>query len=89
MEHGALAVFYARGMRTTRSRVRLREVVPEVLRVIDVPATSTLAELHALLQTGVGWTDSHLHQFVAGDARYGVPHEDSWDEARSTRPAPA
>lgn len=63
--------------------VRLREVVPEVVRVIDVPAASTLAELHELLQAGVGWTDSHLHQFVAGHARYGVPHED-----RATCPSP-
>lgn len=68
-------------MRTTRLLVRLREVVPEVVRVIDVPAASTLPELHELLQAGVGWTDSHLHQFVAEDVRFGVPHEDSWDEA--------
>jgi len=68
-------------VRTTRLRVRLCDVVPEVVRVIDVPAASTLAELHELLQAGVGWTDSHLHQFVAGDVRYGVPHEDSWDES--------
>ena len=62
-------------------QVRLCDVVPEVVRVVDVPAGSTLPELHELLQAGVGWTDSHLHQFVAGDVRYGVPHEDSWDEA--------
>jgi hypothetical protein len=62
-------------------RVRLCDVVPKVVRVIDVPAASTLSELHELLQAGIGWTDSHLHQFVAGDVRYGVPHEDSWDEA--------
>lgn len=68
-------------VRTTRLQVRLRDVAPEVVRVIDVPAASTLAELHELLQAGIGWTDSHLHQFVAGDVRYGVPVEDSWDEA--------
>jgi hypothetical protein len=66
-------------MRTVRLRVTLREVVPRVLRVIDVPDTSTLPELHNLMQAAVGWTDSHLHQFDAGDIRYGVPHEE-WDD---------
>lgn len=47
--------------------------------MIDVPASCTLPELHDLLQAAVGWTDSHLHQFVAGEAKYGVPHEDNWD----------
>lgn len=60
-------------MRTLRLRVTLREVVPRVLRVIDVPAASTVPELHDLLQVAIGWTDSHLHQFDTGDARYGVP----------------
>ncbi len=67
-------------LKTVRLRVQLREVVPTVVRVIDVPAVVTLPELHDLLQAGIGWTDSHLHQFVAGEQRYGVPMEDSWDE---------
>ena len=67
-------------MKTTRLRVTLGDVEPPVVRVIDVPATSTLGELHDLLQVAIGWTDSHLHQFVAGDLRYGVPSEDSWDD---------
>jgi hypothetical protein len=67
-------------MRTTRLRVTLREVESPVVRVIDVPATSTLAELHDLMQVAIGWTNSHLHQFVAGEIRYGVPSEDSWDD---------
>jgi hypothetical protein len=54
-------------MRTTRLRVTLREVEPVVTRVIDVPQDSTLPELHDLLQVAIGWTDSHLHQFVASD----------------------
>ncbi len=49
-------------------------------RVLDVPSSTTLPELHDLLQAALGWTDSHLHQFIAGDQRWGVPHADSWDE---------
>ena len=50
-------------MRTVRLRVTMREVVPRVERVIDVPAGITLDELHEVLQVALGWTDSHLHQF--------------------------
>jgi hypothetical protein len=49
------------------------EVEPTVQRVIAVPAGALLPELHDLLQVAIGWTDSHLHQFVAGDIRYGAP----------------
>lgn len=59
-------------MRTSRLRVQLREVEPTVVRVLDVPARSTLPELHRLLQVGMGWVDVHLHQFDAGNARYGT-----------------
>src|SRR5689334_17578535 len=67
-------------MRTIRLRVTLREVAPRVLRVIDVPASSTLPELHEQLQVAVGWTDSHLHQFDACGIHYGVPHEEWPDD---------
>lgn len=65
-------------MKTRRLRVSLQDVTPEVVRVIDVPAWSTLPELHDLLQAGLGWTDRHLHQFVVGETRYGVPEDDDW-----------
>jgi hypothetical protein len=66
-------------VRTVRLRVTLREVVPWVERVIDVPAGITLDELHEVLQVALGWTDSHLHQFRTHDAIYSIPFEE-WDE---------
>jgi hypothetical protein len=50
--------------------------------VIDVPASATLPELHELLQAAIGWTDSHLHQFVTPQATYGmvIPGEERWPE---------
>ena len=51
-------------MKTARLRVVMRHVEPAVTRVIDVPASATLPELHELLQAAIGWTDSHLHQFL-------------------------
>ena len=67
-------------MKTTRLRVTMQEVEPKVMRVLDVPAGVLLPELHDLLQVAIGWTDSHLHQFVAGDVRYGMPDIDDFNE---------
>ncbi len=69
-------------MKTARLHVALRGVEPAVARVIDVPATATLPELHELSQAAIGWTDSHLHQFVTREATYGVdfPGADVWPE---------
>src|SRR5436305_999035 len=67
---------------TARLRVVLRDVEPTVARVIDVPASASLAELHELLQAAIGWTDSHLHQFVTPQATYGmeIPGQEVWPE---------
>lgn len=51
----------------------LAEVVPPVVRVIDVPASSSLPELHQLLQAAMGWTDSHLHKFQRLGAYFTAP----------------
>lgn len=69
-------------MKTTRLRVVLCDVEPALARVIDVPAAATLPELHDLLQAAIGWTNSHLHQFVTPEATYGmaIPGEDVWPE---------
>lgn len=63
-------------MRTTRLHVTLRDVTPAVVRVVDVPTAATLAEIHQLLQSAIGWTDSHLHEFASADTRYGPPDHD-------------
>ena len=60
----------------------MREVEPRVLRVVDVPRASTLPELHNVLQAAIGWTDSHLHEFVADEASYGHPPTEDWETQR-------
>jgi len=44
---------------------------PAVWRQVLVPAASTLADLHAVIQTAMGWQGGHLHQFRVGDVCYG------------------
>ena len=58
-----------------RVRVELLDTAPEIWRLIDVPSTLTLDALHPILQTAMGWTDSHLHQFVFGDPQVHWPVE--------------
>ncbi len=69
-------------MKTTRLRAVLRDVEPPVARVVDVPTSTTLPELHELLQAAFGWTDSHLHQFVTPHETYGleIPGAEVWPE---------
>jgi hypothetical protein len=62
-----------------RLKVTIRDVRPPVWRRLEVPGDMTLASLHGVLQTAFGWTESHLHQFVVGDACYGAPHLDYGD----------
>jgi len=51
--------------------VSIREVQPEVWRRVQVRSDVTLSRLHGTLQTVMGWTDSHLHQFRYAGRIYG------------------
>lgn len=59
-------------------KVTLRDSKPPIWRRIQVPATISLYKLHHILQVAMGWTDSHLHQFIVGNTYYGVP-DPEWD----------
>ncbi len=52
-----------------RVRVELEGSEPPIWRRLDLASDLTLADLHEVLQTAMGWTDSHLHQFLAGPTR--------------------
>lgn len=53
-----------------RVRVDLDDSRPPIWRRLELSSDLTLAELHVVLQTAMGWTDSHLHHFLAGPERY-------------------
>jgi len=65
--------------------IRLLDVEPPIWRRVQVPADMSLARLHGVIQTAMGWTDSHLHVFEIGDARYGVPDPEYDLEMRDER----
>ncbi len=51
-------------------QVVLLDSEPLIWRRLQVPGDATLAWLHAVLQVAVGWTNSHLHQFLVGEDTY-------------------
>ncbi len=57
-------------------KIELLDVKPSVWRRLLVPETITLPTLHEVLQAAVGWTNSHLHEFVINGVRYSDPDPD-------------
>ena len=57
-------------------KVTLLGTSPPVWRRVLVQRDITLHNLHKTLQTVMGWTNSHLHQFVFKRQRYSDPKHD-------------
>ena len=51
-------------------KVTLQEVEPAVWRRIQVRRQVRLDRLHLIIQAAMGWTNSHLHEFVIQGQRY-------------------
>jgi hypothetical protein len=61
-------------------RITLRGIEPTIWRRIQV-WDDTLDRLHEHLQAAMGWTNSHLHEFIIKGQRYGDPelHDDDFE----------
>ena len=55
-------------------RVVVHGISPLVWRRLLVPAETTIAELHTILQTAFGWGGEHLHRFVIHGTEYGISY---------------
>ena len=51
-------------------RVTLKNSKPPIWRDILVPTNLTLTDLHYVIQSVMGWENSHLHQFIADKVLY-------------------
>src|ERR1043165_1492906 len=62
--------------------IELLRIEPRIWRRVLVPGTITLAQLHHVIQIAMGWTNSHLHEFIVGADSYSDP-EFEIDNAKS------
>ena len=53
-------------------RVVVRNVSPLIWRRLLVRSDTSIAELHVVLQTAMGWSDTHLHRFRIHGKAYGI-----------------
>jgi len=63
-------------------RITLIESRPRIWRRILVEEDILLSDLHKIIQTTMGWTNSHLHQFIKDETFYTqrMPGDDFWEE---------
>lgn len=69
-------------------RVVIAGVSPLIWRRLLVPADTTIAGLHTILQTVFEWSGEHLHRFVIHGTEYGISYAGSegfHDDARKVR----
>ncbi len=45
-------------------QVSLNGSTPKIWRRIQLKSDTLLPDLHDIIQTTMGWTNSHLHQFI-------------------------
>ncbi len=64
-------------------KIELQGAKPPIWRRIQVPGDITLEQLHGVIQLCMGWTDSHLHQFLIDRICYCLPDDnDFWQTSR-------
>lgn len=61
------------GLRVYQIKVTLEDSQPPIWRRFQVPGDARMSKLHRVLQVVMGWTNSHLHQFVIDGKYCGVP----------------
>eukprot|EP00899_Mesostigma_viride_P021591 jgi/Mesvir1/29433/Mv23015-RA.1 len=61
-------------------KISLEGCKPRIWRRIQVLDTTTLEELHEVIQRVMGWQNDHLHLFTIEGTSYGEPSPDAFDE---------
>lgn len=65
-----------------RLLVTLLDVEPAVWRLVQIPAMIPLDKLHDAIQSVMGWTDSHLHEFIINGVHYGIDDPMGFEDER-------
>ncbi len=61
-------------------KITLERSKPPIWRRLLVSEKTKLSDLHYIFQAAMGWTNSHLHQFVVGGNYIGVPFDEDFEE---------
>ena len=63
-------------------QILLLGIKPKIWRRILIQSDMLLSDFHKVIQTSMGWTNSHLHQFIKNKIHYSerIPEDTSWDE---------
>ncbi len=57
-------------------KITLRDVKPAIWRRIEVAGHTRLDHLNMMIQSAMGWTNSHMHSFTIDGEDYGRHHAD-------------
>ena len=60
-------------------KIALRDIRPPIWRRVLVVPTTTLARLHHIIQSAMGWRGGHLHSFEVDGIQYTEPYEGDLD----------
>jgi len=69
-------------MKIYQIHITLSGFKPKIWRRLLLPSDLLLSDLHKIIQTSMGWTNSHLHQFIKDQTFYTkrYPDDDTWGE---------
>jgi hypothetical protein len=59
-------------------KISLKGSRPPIWRRVQLPGDISLLKLHFIVQIAMGWTNSHLHEFIISNQYYGDPRDDEW-----------
>ena len=57
-------------------KITLKYIRPPIWRRVQVLSTTTLHQLHLIIQATMGWYNCHLHSFSIAGIEYGQPQPD-------------
>jgi hypothetical protein len=66
-------------------KVTLKGIKPPIWRRVLLPPEISLERLHHVLQTVMGWTDSHLHEFIIDGVPYGDTSVDTGRDMKNEK----
>lgn len=64
---------YKEARKVLQLKITLQGIKPPIWRRVLVIATTLLPDLHKIIQTTMGWSNTHLHQFIDSGVHLGHP----------------